>query len=688
MMSNLKNNKLVIVFVVVLMIILIGGYFKLSKSGIISNSRNIASNPVDVTIGDSYNGQQYFNRGTVLTLNANFKIKDTSKKYYFMWRTYFNGGLNVSTDCRSIPTGVWHPTLSIYGARNATITIYNDSKCKNQVKVFDSKKYLCNNCPSTFTVEYNANGGKGSMSSTSVTYGKSTALRKNTFTNGNLKFTGWTVFNKSRQKWSCYTDSKHSSSSYNDRSVCEKYGYVPYKDGQNIAKTVLPGETAVMYAQWENSSSSNNKKTFVVEYNANGGKGSMSSSNITYGVSQKLRKNAFTKTNYYFLGWRAYNVNRNEWACYTDSKRSDYGYAPKSTCEKYGYALYANEQSISKTARVGEKIIMYAKWQYNFKQGLKKFSGFEKDPSSGSVKATVWPVIKLNIRSSANSTSKILGTVKQGAALRVLDMTNKTNHSKSYVKISYGGVTGWIDGEYVMINLPDVIPSMIYDITNAYSSMYKNKSNYISNVTGKNLYGSNYTWYKYNPRLGYKEYLAPMRLPSAKKLQEAQTNALKYGNKIKIYDAFRPWSIQMVVKNNLKDSNFKGTRYCVTNKFLSSKNSNGSTRCLYEYKGWFIALKLSSHNVGKAVDVSIVSSDDNADIPTQTAMHELSGWAVPTDAKVNQYPGEIAMNSLFTNAGFNYLISEWWHFEDVRASVSGLENLGKDNKANHLELAK
>ena len=46
------------------------------------------------------------------------------------------------------------------------------------------------------------------------------------------------------------------------------------------------------------------------------------------------------------------------------------------------------------------------------------------------------------------------------------------------------------------------------------------------------------------------------------------------------------------------------------------------------------------------------------------------------------------MNSLFTNAGFNYLISEWWNFEDVRASVSGLENLGKDNKANHLELAK
>ena len=578
MKKNFKNNKLVIGFVVVLMVILISiaGYFKLSKSGIISNSRNIASNPVEVTIGDSLNGQQYFNRGTVLTLNANFKIKDTSKKYYFMWRTYINGNYNVGTDCKIIPTKVWHPTLTIVGTRHATITIYSDSKCKNQVKLYSTRKYYCKSCPSSFTIEYNANGGKGSMASSA----------------------------------------------------------------------------------------------------------------ITYGVSQKLRKNTFTKSNYYFLGWRVYNKDRQKWICYTDKKRSSSSYADKSVCDKNGYTLYSDGQSVAKTASAGERIVMYAKWQYNYKQGLKKFSGFEKDPSSGSVKATVWPVIKLNIRSSANSTSKILGTVKQGAALKVLDMTNKTNHNKSYVKVSYGGVTGWIDGEYVMINLPDVIPSMIYDITNAYSSVYKNKNNSISNVTGKNLYGSNYTWYKYNPRLGYKEYLAPMRLPSAKKLQEAQSNALKYGNKIKIYDAFRPWSIQMVVKNNLKDSNFKGTRYCVTNKFPANKNSNGSTRCLYEYKGWFIALKLSSHNVGKAVDVSIVNSDDNADIPTQTAMHELSGWAVPTEAKVNQYPGEIAMNSLFTNAGFNYLISEWWHFEDTRAAVSGLENLGRDDKANHLDLAK
>ena len=157
----------------------------------------------------------------------------------------------------------------------------------------------------------------------------------------------------------------------------------------------------------------------------------------------------------------------------------------------------------------------------------------------------------------------------------------------------------------------------------------------------------------------------------------------------KVYDAFRPWTIQKLVKNNLKDSNFSGKYYCVTNQFPNNKNSNGSTRCLYEYKGWFIALRLSSHNVAKAVDVSMVTKDDNQEISTQTPMHELSGWAIPTNTEVNKYPSEIAMNSLFTNSGFHYLISEWWHFEDKgRYAVSGTEYLGADTKANHLELAK
>lgn len=37
-----------------------------------------------------------------------------------------------------------------------------------------------------------------------------------------------------------------------------------------------------------------------------------------------------------------------------------------------------------------------------------------------------------------------------------------------------------------MINLPDVEPSIVYNITNAESSIYKSSGIEISNVTGKN----------------------------------------------------------------------------------------------------------------------------------------------------------------------------------------------------------
>ena len=428
---------------------------------------------------------------------------------------------------------------------------------------------------------------------------------------------------------------------------------------------------------------------FLVQYNANGGSGSMANTIITRGVKQRLRKNTFKRSNYYFLGWRVYNKTRDKWVCYINAKHSDQDYRDQKDCLKYGYVIYNDNQYIANTAQPGEIVEFRAHWQYNYKQGLVGFSGFEKNPTSGNVKATVWPMIKLTMFKNSNGTYSTGKTVPQGTALKVLDMTNMTNQKNSYVKVNYKGTTGWINGEYVMINLPDVIPSAIYNISNASSSLFKSKNKTINKVTGKNLYGSNYSWYQYNPRLGYKQYIVPLRLPTAKKFQVAQTNALRYGNKIKVYDAFRPWTIQKLVKDNLKDSNFSGKYYCVTNQFPNNKNSNGSTRCLYEYKGWFIALRLSSHNVAKAVDVSMVTKDDNQEISTQTPMHELSGWAIPTNTEVNKYPSEIAMNSLFTNSGFHYLISEWWHFEDKgRYAVSGTEYLGADTKANHLELAK
>ena len=55
-------------------------------------------------------------------------------------------------------------------------------------------------------------------------------------------------------------------------------------------------ENITLYAKWI----INNYK---IIYNANGGVGSMSDSNLTYGIEQNLRFNIFTRTNYIFAGW-------------------------------------------------------------------------------------------------------------------------------------------------------------------------------------------------------------------------------------------------------------------------------------------------------------------------------------------------------------------------------------------------
>ena len=45
------------------------------------------------------------------------------------------------------------------------------------------------------------------------------------------------------------------------------------------------------------------KPNYTVSFNANGGTGSMSDENFTYGTSKALTKNTFTKTNYIFSKW-------------------------------------------------------------------------------------------------------------------------------------------------------------------------------------------------------------------------------------------------------------------------------------------------------------------------------------------------------------------------------------------------
>lgn len=206
-----------------------------------------------------------------------------------------------------------------------------------------------------FTIKYNANGALGTMPDQKVKYGVETKLYANQFTS-NKQFVGFRVYNNNRKQWACYKNASKSEQGYTSNTYCNNYGYVIYNDNQVVSKTANPGEVITMYAQW------NEGNYFTVKYNSNGGTGSMKDQKIEYGKKTQLSRNTFKNNGKLIRGWKIFNNTRNLWACYKDKNKSDYGYATKDICEKYGYQIYDNMATVAKTANKGETITLYADW--------------------------------------------------------------------------------------------------------------------------------------------------------------------------------------------------------------------------------------------------------------------------------------------------------------------------------------
>ena len=105
----------------------------------------------------------------------------------------------------------------------------------------------------TFTLQYHANGGTGSMADTEVVYGTNTQLRANSFTREGYTFVGWTAYRSSQAQWRYVgdgVDGWYAEGSQPDGST--KY---IYKDETVVAKTTaVDGDVVHLYAQWSQDS--------------------------------------------------------------------------------------------------------------------------------------------------------------------------------------------------------------------------------------------------------------------------------------------------------------------------------------------------------------------------------------------------------------------------------------------------
>ena len=160
----------------------------------------------------------------------------------------------------------------------------------------------------TYTVVYNGNGAtSGTTANSSHTYNTAKALTANGFTRTGYKFKGWS------------TSSTATTATYtNTQSV------------SNLTST--NGATVTLYAVWE-------CVVFYIQYNANGGAGTMANSMHEIADPGLISTCTFTKTGFVFYGW--------------------------STNQNATMGNYMNNTEIPVLAAAGETIVMYAIWLKN-----------------------------------------------------------------------------------------------------------------------------------------------------------------------------------------------------------------------------------------------------------------------------------------------------------------------------------
>ena len=254
------------------------------------------------------------------------------------------------------------------------------------------------------------------------------------------------------------------------------------------------------------------------------------------------------------------------------------------------------------------------------------------------------------------SKNKSLKTLKAGTAFTII------KKSGDYFYVQVGDQKGYVLHNLVMINLSDYIPSIVYNITNASSSIYVSSGYPIKNVTGKKLYKAGKV---YNNRLKKDEYIAPVMYSFAKKILKAEKEALANGYTLKIYDSYRPNSVTKDIYKGLSSLYNKNK---TVKKNINYSNTNKSSWGT----SWFLARGVSTHNTGSAIDVTMVKTATLEELKMPTDMHELSSKAVKyKNSGTTSYSKEMLassaakkMDKIMKNAGMQTLASEWWHFQE------------------------
>lgn len=163
-----------------------------------------------------------------------------------------------------------------------------------------------------------------------------------------------------------------------------------------------------------------------------------------------------------------------------------------------------------------------------------------------------------------------------------------------------------------MIELKRVLPGLVYDLRYATSNNFMHRQMYLP--------APSYTF---------------LRLPAARALEKVQAELTAAGLGLKIFDAYRPYSVTVLFWELVKDERY------VANP-----------------------AKGSGHNRGIAVDLTLIRLADHTELPMGTGFDNFSDTA---HHSFTALPEDIAKNrrllrSTMEKYGFKALETEWWHY--------------------------
>ncbi len=169
-----------------------------------------------------------------------------------------------------------------------------------------------------------------------------------------------------------------------------------------------------------------------------------------------------------------------------------------------------------------------------------------------------------------------------------------------------------LDSNKKMVELKQLIPALIYDLH------YASKDNFVK----QSLYPVNIDF-------------TFLRLPAAIALQKVHYELSKKGIGLKIFDAYRPYSVTVKFWKLIKDERY------VANP-----------------------AKGSGHNRGLAVDLTIVDLKTGVELDMGTGFDNFTDTAHHsfTQLKPTVLQNRKLLKEVMLKHGFNLLETEWWHY--------------------------